>query len=227
MNLLDIVFPRRCVGCGAVGRYFCTRCRYKIRFVGGQEYICPVCEKPAIDGITHPRCKTRYSLDGLTSFFRYDGVIKRGIKAIKYRFVSHLASELITLISPASLLHVCNMMGDSATLIPIPLHASRFRFRGFNQAEILARRMGAQLNIPIKTDILRRTINTVTQVEMKDKRERLKNMQKAFTVQTSLAAVKNVVLFDDVFTTGATMRTAASMLKRNGVSRVWAVTIAR
>lgn len=225
MNLLDFLFPRRCVSCGKIGRYFCRKCCLKIEFI--TRPICPVCGNPAIDGATHPRCKTRYSLDGLTSFFRYNGVIRKAVKAIKYRFVSDLAKEFISLISP-SILSTINYQ-PSTILIPIPLHPSRLRFRGFNQAEVLGKLLAKRLNIPINTNILKRTRKTTPQVEMKDRKKRLKNMEGVFSIYklpTTNYQQTTIFLFDDVFTTGATLCAAANVLKRAGVKQVWGIVMA-
>lgn len=217
MNLLDYIFPRRCVGCGRIGKYFCAACRAKIRPIAPNEPICPMCGRPALDGITHPRCRTQYCLDGLTSFFHYDGPVRKAIKSIKYRFVFDLATEFISLVPESSL-------PKPSLLIPIPLHAARYRDRGFNQVEVLGTLLAQSLHIPMRPDILRRTKATIPQVEMKKRDDRLKNMERVF----SCANVSgNIVLFDDVFTTGATMRSAGRVLKRAGAKRVWAVTMAR
>jgi competence protein ComFC len=230
MNLLDFIFPKRCVGCGKLGRYFCERCTSTIRIIESNEAICPVCEKPAIDGATHPRCKTKYSIDGLTSFFRYDGVVKKAVKAIKYRFISDLASEFISLIPDQGFDgELSRTARNNNVIVSIPLHSSRKRARGFNQAEVLGAILAKQLNIPIRTDILRRERSTTPQVEMKDRNKRLQNMEKVFSIHNSQFNIHHstIVLFDDVFTTGATMRSAANILKRAGAKRVWAVTMAR
>jgi ComF family protein len=239
MNLLDFIFPKRCVGCGKIGKYFCDRCVSKIRIIKENEAICPVCEKPAIDGATHPRCKTRYTIDGLTSFFRYDGVVKKGIKTVKYRFVSDLAEEFVNLIPQLLFKQIPDRhRNDKNILIPIPLHASRFRERGFNQAEIVGRIISKQLQIPMNPHILLRCKKTAPQVEMRDRKMRLKNMDGVFSLAqnpdtSSLERLSvgklnmHSILLDDVFTTGATMRDAASLLKRHGVKSVWGVTMAR
>jgi len=229
MNLFDIFFPKRCVSCWRIGRYFCSICARGIRTIGLSETICPVCEKPAIDGITHPRCTTRYSLDGLTSFFRYTGPTRKAIKAIKYRYVSNLAEEFTGCVPSDVFLKLYALHSKPCILVPIPLHPSRLRDRGFNQAEVLGRLLAKQLHIPICTDILRRTKKTVPQVEMKDRKERLHNMEHVFSVSPHICVSQYpcILLFDDVFTTGATMRGAANILKRAGVKHVWAVTMAR
>lgn len=234
MTLLDIFFPKRCVGCGKIGQYFCISCRAKIKPIAANEAICPVCEKLAVDGITHPRCKTRYSLDGLTSFFHYDGSVRKAVKSIKYRFVYDLAEEFISLV-PSKIYLPSTFNSLQSILVPIPLHPSRLRERGFNQAEKLGSLWAAQLHIPVRTDILKRVKKTEPQVSLK-REERLKNMENVFAINPSTIysdrigvypLPSTIFLFDDVFTTGATMRSAANVLKRNGAKFVWAVTMAR
>jgi len=231
MNVLDFVFPKRCIGCGRIGRYFCGQCRQEMRPIPSHESICPVCEGAAIDGATHPKCRTRYGLDGLTSFFHYDGIIRKAVKTLKYRLISDLATEFISLVplSPSAwiLRHARN---DNMVLVPIPLHQARLMERGFNQAEVLGTVFAERLHIPIKTDILRRTRKTTPQVEMKKRKERLENMKNVFNIASDAHTHDRfdaAILFDDVFTTGATMRSAANVLKRNGFKQVWAVTTAR
>lgn len=265
MHILDFFFPKRCVGCGKIGKYFCNSCTSTIRIIQDNEAICPVCEKPAIDGVTHPRCQTRYTPDGLTSFFRYDGIVRKAVKAMKYRLVTNLASEFVSLI-PDSFFIICRhgigihphintcvsdhpacqpegVQHDNVVFVPIPLHSSRMKERGFNQAEVLGRLVAEKLHIPIRTDILIRTRKTTPQVDMKSRKDRLANMYGVFEVQPIFDKklhmhdfVKNqnlnmrlltIVLFDDVFTTGATMRAATSAIKRTGMKNVWCVTMAR
>lgn len=222
MGILDFLFPKRCVGCGRVGSYFCESCRAKIRYVAVNESICPMCERPAIDGVTHPGCRTRYGLDGLTSFFRYDGPVRKAVKVLKYRLVSDVSAEFVGLVPASSL----NDVPKADCSIPIPLHPTRLRSRGFNQAEVLGKSVAARLNIPVRTDILRRVKITTPQVSMKTRDARLGNMKNVFR---AVKTIQNgdIILFDDVFTTGATMRSAANTLKRKGAKRVWAVTMAR
>ena len=186
--------------------------------------------------MTHPRCKTKYALDGLTSIFRYDGIIKQAVKTLKYRRVTNLAREFVSLIPERVISTMPHTLYPIPSIfIPIPLHPSRFRDRGFNQAEVLGRLLAerlpagkAGLHIPIRIDILKRAVATTPQVEMKDKKDRLKNMKNVFSVHHSSFSIHHsLLLFDDVFTTGATMRAAGESLKRAGAKSVWAVTIAR
>ncbi|MDP1722428.1 MAG: ComF family protein [Candidatus Gottesmanbacteria bacterium] len=228
LNLLDLIFPKRCLTCWRFGKYFCDRCASTIRTIGTSETICPICERPAIGGITHPRCQSNYSLDGLTSIFRYDGIIKKAVKSLKYRRVTDLAREFMALIPPSFSSEVTKLRTNEAFLIPIPLHISRLRDRGFNQAEVLGRLLVDRLQIPIRMDILKRVKKTTPQVEMKDRKERLQNMKDVFSMNhLAIQPSSHIILFDDVFTTGATMMVAGETLKRAGARFVWAVTMAR
>ena len=228
MGILDLLFPKRCVGCGKVGNYFCARCTSSVKLIAPNESICPVCEKPAIDGKTYPKCQSKYALDGLTSFFCYDGVVRKAIKSIKYRYISDLAQEFVDLIPVSSISLTMKQCSNVIMLLPIPLHPSRYRHRGFNQAEVLGKLVAKRLHISMRTDILKRVKKTIPQVEMKDRKERLRNMENVFVVDNvSMKQCSNVLLFDDVFTTGATMRAAGKVLKQAGATFVWAITMAR
>lgn len=128
-----------------------------------------------------------------------------------------LASEFASLIP---LVHIPR----ADIFVPIPLHPSRLRERGYNQAEVLGRLIAQKLDIPMRTDILKRVKRTIPQVEMKKKNERLKNMEGVF-VSNKISG--SIILFDDVFTTGATMQSAAHALKTAGAQTIRFLTMAR
>jgi predicted amidophosphoribosyltransferase len=95
--------------------------------------VCPMCEKPAIDGKAHPRCRTPQCLDGLVSFFRYSGLIRKAVKTMKYRLVTDMVSEFVALVPMTSYNYLIKSIPvDETVLLPIPLHPTRFRERGFN-----------------------------------------------------------------------------------------------
>jgi ComF family protein len=114
------------------------------------------------------------------------------------------------------------------SLIPIPLHVSRLRTRGFNQAEVFGVCVAERFGILLETNVLKRVLKTQTQVSMVDRKARLANMHGAFAMTTNISVRgRSFIVFDDVFTTGATVRAATKTLKEAGASFVWAVTIAR
>ena len=86
MDLLDLLFPKRCVSCGAFGKYICNNCFSKIEFL--EKAICPICQRQAIGGKTHPGCEKRFGLDGLAVACKYRGPVRKAVQKIKYRFVA-------------------------------------------------------------------------------------------------------------------------------------------
>lgn len=191
-----------------------------------------MCGEGALGGLTHQFCRRPFGLDGLTSIFVYKGVVAKAIKKLKYKFVKDLAEELIELF-----LSFCGeekLFSDfcrlsNIALVPIPLHPQRLRWRGFNQAELLGELVAKNLGIRFVPDLLLRVKNTKPQVEL-DKYERQINIRGAFASNKNCKLKIenwNFILFDDVWTTGATLKEAGKVLKRNGAKKVWGLTIAR
>jgi ComF family protein len=189
-----------------------------------------MCKRLSYDGKTHPGCTTPSCVDGLVSFFRYNTVIRSAIKAMKYRLVSDAVTEFTEMIPKTSYNFIYDYISlANAVIQPVPLHPKRLRERGFNQAELLSRQLGMRLQIPVRMNFLKRIRYTQPQASLKDRRDRLKNMNDVFS-SDHIPMEKTgmtVILVDDVFTTGATMRSAAAILKKAGVPSVWALTMAR
>src|SRR6266705_6000285 len=96
MSLLDLLFPKYCVGCRALGSYLCANCFTSISFLDHD--ICVACQTPAFGGLTHPRCVKRYEIDGVFASLAYKGVVKRLVYQFKYKpHITHLKSELVDL----------------------------------------------------------------------------------------------------------------------------------
>src|SRR3990167_5131954 len=167
MNLLDLVFPKRCVSCGAFGKYICNNCFSKIEFV--EKPICPICQRQAIGGKTHPKCAGKFRLGGLVVVCKYKGPIKLAIQKIKYKWVYDLEKVLVDLLA----LQIWKFdLPQNSILVPIPLHKKRKNWRGFNQAEILTKTLSRKYDHPFK-DLLLRVIETKTQVGLtRDERDR-------------------------------------------------------
>ena len=228
-NLLDLLFPKKCFSCGRQGSYICADCLNKVKISDKQ--ICPVCGRPAIGGKTHPICQKKETLDGLTYVFQYNWLTKKIIKKIKYRFIYSAVEELgemflSSLGEDEVFAWVCR---KKPILVPVPLHPSRKRWRGFNQSELLGKIIARRLGIKFCPDLLKRTRNTIPQTGLK-KENRLKNIKGAFEINKDYSKFKihnsKFLLFDDVWTTGGTMRECAKVLKRNNAKFVWGLTIA-
>lgn len=230
MSLLDLLFPKACCGCGKWGSYYCPQC---IENITQGDLVCPVCEKPAIGGATHPLCRKKYGLDGLWSLGIYQGSLKKAIKKLKYRFVRDFTQVLIDLMieywvthPPLLLDELKKSGGKDWIVVPVPLHPKRQRWRGFNQSSELGKLLAQKLGLGYK-DVLTRTRYVRPQMELKAW-QRKTNIKNAFalTDDCNLLPV-NYLLVDDVWTTGSTLKECGYILKRGGAKKVWAVTLAR
>lgn len=238
MDLLNLLFPKRCVGCRSFGSYFCKKC---IQNIKQTDLVCPKCERLAVGGQTHPVCRRKYGLDGLWSLGIYQDPLRLAIKKLKYRFVRDFAEVLVDIMieywafyQPFLLDEIKKDQGKSWLVVPVPLHPKRERWRGFNQSAILGKILALKLGIKYSESLVR-IKETKPQAYLKGK-ERYSNIRGAFAVSSSLRAptgspgrgnLDNVILIDDVWTTGSTLKECTFMLKRNGAKKVWAITIAR
>ena len=114
--------------------------------------------------------------------------------------------------------------GGIEAVVPVPLHSSRRRKRGFNQAELLARELGRRMQIPVYARAVFRIRNTRPQKQL-DGRERQENLKGAFAVSKRWNCPKSVLLVDDIYTTGSTIHRIAGLLKKAGVQKVYFMTI--
>lgn len=227
----DLFFPRCCLGCGFRDRYFCDGCAQNLELI--IDTICPVCRRPAIAGQTHSGCR-KISLNGLVSVFAYRGLVKKAIIKLKYRYVTDLAEELVglavtSLASPKNTLFPI-LDSTAFTLVPVPLHPRRERQRGFNQAELLGRLMAGKFGWQFQPDLLKRVKPTKPQVKLKGE-ERLANVKGVFETRLKTSdfvfSTSDFLVFDDVWTTGSTLRECGRVLKEAGAGRVWGLTLAR
>lgn len=232
MGFLDFLFPKYCVNCRKVGEYICANCFSFISF--DVSMICLVCNRGSIDGLTHPRCKSRYVIDGAFCAVAYKGIVKKLIYNFKYKpYLSDLRNVLTdlfyeSLIQNELFIKTIEQFNNGAIIfVPIPLHARRLRERGYNHAKLLADGLSAKLNLPV-LELLQRTRATKSQFGLKLK-DRKENLQNAFIISpnTPITQHPNVLLVDDILTTGSTLLEAVRILKRNGAKKVWGLTLAR
>jgi ComF family protein len=226
--LLDFFFPKKCFGCGKNDTYLCPECINKLNSF---EQFCPVCGRVSVGGRTHKRCFSKdTSLEGLTSIWPYTGPLRKAIIALKYKFAYEIAGEIVGYAT--EILKKTKPLNrfKKVVLIPIPLFPSRENWRGFNQSIFMGKGIAKSLGWEFIPDLLVRKKFVRTQTGLKRK-ERLKNMQNSFSFNAKYISLKGktyrLILFDDVFTTGATLKEAAKVLRQKGFKRVWGLTIAR
>ncbi len=226
MFLKDILFPKFCLGCGYVGLYICPHCQKKLIY--REENSCLYCQKASLFGLTHPSCQKKGRLDGLMSLFYYNDFLKKLIKSIKYRLATEIWRELGMIIEPERLNKLSFYKNRKDFYFqPIPLHPKRFNERGFNQADLVMNFFKQFLVYP-RGNFLIRKKETLAQAQLKEKQRRYFNVLGTFGVlNEDKLQGKNLILVDDVVTTGSTLKEAARILKDHGAEKVYALTLAK
>ena len=230
--LLDVILPPICHIChtfipNAGTLHICPTCRDRLPLVSSP--LCSICGIPFAGTGGDHRCGACLihppHFDAARAHFLYEGAIRDLIHSFKYNHHTQLRN-------PLSFLTLEGVRGFVAEhnphlIVPVPLHRSRLRQRGFNQAVLLGRVLSRQLSIPMLTDTLVRTRPTEPQIELPAAERRL-TVKGAFSVtRPDRVAGKRILLLDDVMTTGSTMDECAKELKRVGADVVIAATIAR
>jgi ComF family protein len=227
---LNLFWPLRCAGCSADLPFdqplrFCLWCLGQIEWVSG--LTCARCGAMLPDGGRHCaaclRKKPAFALARSAAVF--EGPLREALHAFKYSKRDHLSEDLGTL-----LFHGWKQYPElhaAQGLIPVPLHFSDRRERGFNQSELLARRLSRLAgNRPVLPRALRRVRKTRSQTRL-SRNERALNVKNAFQGSSGSLKGKTLLLVDDVCTTGATLDACARALKAAGARKVLALTLAR
>ena len=231
--LLNLLCPPRCLLCGAFtdqdhGPGFCASCLLALPPL--PQAHCRICGRPfettlaSVHDCGH--CLARQPpFDRAISAGLYEGLLRQAIHRFKYEGRTELARPLAALL--AERLSPPFLPPEADLIIPVPLHRRRLKARGYNQALLLARALFHPWQDRLKPDLLRRSKWTQPQVHLKGP-ERRRNVRQAFTL-THPEQVRgcSVLLVDDVFTTGATVRECAKVLKRARASTVLVLTVAR
>lgn len=223
--VLDALFPSRCAGCFALqknGNLLCASCFVQIPL--HQTLHCASCDARLPDG--KPICHTAmpYVLGAATSY--HHDAVRTLIHHLKFKGAQKAALPLGTLL--VRFLEKIEPRLSFDLVIPVPLGIRRERQRGFNQSALIASHVAFALALPHMPRALRRIRETAAQSEQTSRIEREANVAECFVADThAYLAGKNILLIDDVATSGATLHAAASALKKAGVRRVIAVVAAR
>jgi ComF family protein len=162
----------------------------------------------------------------IASGVSYEGKIKELIRSFKYEGDAVLAADLASVMSIGWSALTDHMPASRVILVPVPLHNSRKRLRGYNQSELLAKELSSIMAVPVVKEALKRQIPTRTQQAL-GRAERLENVRDAFVGKSKILQDKTVVLIDDVCTSGATLAACAEAALKGGATSVVALTVAR
>lgn len=233
-GLVDIVYPKTCLACkkklpaSLVDGVICGQCWAKIK--KNRPPFCHFCGRHLearnfVKNICSDCLRKKLHFDRAFSPCTYEGIVKELIHAFKYNGKDYLGSALSRLmIEFIREYHV--PVRDMDLIIPMPLYHTRLREREFNQAQILGKYIAAEFNKDVALGALQRHRLTRTQTEL-EPQARFANVRDSFCVaQDADLKAKNILLVDDVFTTGATASEAASVLKGAGANIVFVLTLA-
>ena len=219
---LDLLFPRWCVGCGREGDFICPSCLKSLPRI--MPPLCPKCGRPQSSVMLCPGCLGwQAEIDGIRSPFRFDGAIRQAIHELKYRNLRALAVLLAQLLDD----YLASSPVPGEVLVPVPLHQKRLRERGYNQSRLLAQELGKLTNLPVVDDCLIRQRHAPPQARTPTVDERRSNVADAFFCRDRRLQDKQVLLIDDVSTSGATLDACARVLKEAGATSVWGLVLAR
>ena len=200
-NVFDLIFPKYCLECKKRGRYLCVDC------------------------LGEPSGLRRKN--GVIIIFPYKGIVRKAIWSLKYRYAYEIAKELAKL-SVKELSKNLNLLPKKAILVSIPLHMKKEKQRGFNQTIKIGRILAAGFNWDFLPDLLVRKVPTRIQANL-SREERLANVKGAFGFNRkyiSLRRSRNLILFDDVYTTGSTMNEAKKVLTQAGFKNIFCLSVA-
>ena len=218
----DLLFPRRCPVCGGVampkGRLICPACLKQLSFVSSP--ACMKCGKE-IGSREQEYCadciRRKKSFTRGFALLNYDSRAAASMAAVKY----HNKREYLDFYARAAALRFGKQFRQAGiqVIVPVPVHASRLKTRGFNQAAVLAEKLSAELGIPWE-ELLIRVKKTDPQKSL-GSAERLKNLRGAFEAEQEAGKWERVLLVDDIYTTGSTAEICSRALLKTGVKQVF------
>jgi ComF family protein len=219
--LLNLLFPPRCVVCRRVGTWLCPECVHRLPRLSGP--LCQYCGAPIPHGTLCASCQEApLRLEGIRSVAPFRGPVRAAIHYLKYRHARELADPLGELMAR----YWQQNPLPAEVIVPVPLHPSRLRRRGYNQAALLAWALSRRVGLPVDEDALYRVRATASQMRL-PAADRRRNVEDAFRCTDDRMRGRRVLLVDDVCTTGATLEACADALREGGACQVWALTLAR
>lgn len=223
--LFELVFPHSCVVCRAEGRLLCESCETALKI--HNSVICPVCANRVPQRTPQEwKCPTRHAHSSL-AFVMYatpyeSAAARQLVRALKYRGVHSVAPILARYCADAMRAYDF----ENFIVTSVPLHPRKHRSRGFNQSEVMARLIAEACALRY-CDTIVKIKNTTSQTELTIK-ERASNIKDAFAFNHAHAITnRNILIVDDVCTSGATLQECARVLKTNGAKKVGAIVFAR
>ncbi len=210
INLLELVYPNVCGFCNKICKNeLCNRCKNKIK-----KYEINIIIKP----------QNRY-FEELISIFKYEGIFREKIIQYKFGDKAYMNNTFAKIILKNE--KICGLLKKYDIIIPVPIHKKRKAQRGYNQTQLIANKISKCLNIKLCNNVLVKNKNTIAQSKL-NKKKRVQNIKGAFKILNSEKIKgKDILLLDDIYTTGSTANECSKILKKAGAKTVGVLTIAK
>ncbi len=223
-TILDYIYPPRCPLCEGIHRGICKECKKQLVYI--RDEFCLQCGRPLAQERTEfcPDCKKRrHSFDQGRALLSYQGAVRKSLYRLKYAN----RKEYAAVYAEEMAVFFCRWIVQKkiSCIVPIPLHASRRKSRGYNQAALLAKAMAEQLGIPYEGRLLFRRKKTAP-LKLLNGVQRREMLKDAFCVKGEVYAGEVILLMDDIYTTGSTADAAAAALKQAGAGAVYVLSVA-
>ena len=210
--MLELIYPSFCGIWEKIEKeYLCEECKEKLK-------------KYCINEIEDCKEKKRVYYDYKIKILRYENIVREKIIEYKFNEKTYLYNTMEKIILNDE--KICSFLKKYDIIIPVPMYKKRKQSRGYNQTELISKKLAKDLKIESSNKVLRKVIDTKKQSTL-TKKERIKNVENAFNVVNSESIEnKNVILLDDIFTTGSTLNECSRMLKLAGTKEIAILTIA-
>ena len=222
LGALDVIFPIRCLGCGAPGKFICAPCADRLPAL---EYpFCDICAQPGTDGVCAWCLDNEPEIDEIRAPYLYlrSSPIQKAVTMLKYGGIKALAPELADLLAR----FLRDTPENFDCIVPIISHPRRVRKRGYSQAALLAAALSDRLQTPMLADALSRVRDAPSQLTAPSREARWRNVRDSFVCHQDMSGL-TILLIDDLVTTGSTASACAAALKQAGALQVSALAIAR
>lgn len=222
--MIELLFPKKCCYCKKSGYNICPNCFQFIIDKTKSYQKCSKCHKPSFNGLTHSSCLP-FALDGVHVLYQYSPITKALLSEYKYKFIKELETSIIDLflkgLENNDLLDYWKK--NKFCLIPVPSFKTKNNWRGFDSLMEVSKIIGQKTGLNLSDNSLTKVKWTKQQAGL-SKKERKHNIKDAYQI-SGKEILKNVLIVDDVYTTGSTLEQIAKLFKKNNSSKVWGLTL--
>lgn len=211
-KLLEIIFPPKCAFCSEVGQVICKKHLDECNLIFSTE--CIICQRSNILGCTHIKCQDKYAMDSCIFLYKYEGYVRNIIKNSKYGIKEFSLLKKLTRHAIRTAKQNGLELNNNLIILPIPTDPNRLKKRGFNQAQLIAKEIAKGFKLKIDENILYRKRQALPQYSY-NKKQRFENVNNVFSVKDKHKIQgRNILLVDDISTSGATFIEATQTIKK-------------